>query len=59
MTKIYRDIDGLTPLHHAVMFCNYDMIEYLITNGANVNAQSYALKLTRERNFKFFYAIIN
>lgn len=41
-----RDIDGLTPLHHAVMFCNYDMIEYLITNGANVNAQSYALKLT-------------
>lgn len=29
------------------MYCNYDMIAYLIQHGANVNAQSYALKLTR------------
>ncbi len=45
---LYRDVDGLTPLHHAAMFCNYDMISYLIKNGANVNARSYSLSLTRE-----------
>ncbi len=54
---LYRDVDGLTPLHHAAMFCNYDMISYLIKNGANVNAQSYSLKLTRESTA--FYRLLN
>ncbi|XP_036364786.1 fibronectin type 3 and ankyrin repeat domains 1 protein-like isoform X2 [Octopus sinensis] len=38
---IYEDYDlgGTTPLHYAIDSCNCDLIEWMITDGANVNIQ--------------------
>jgi ankyrin repeat protein len=41
-----KDIEGFTPLHYAVMFDNLDTVLCLLRSGANVNAQTTALKLT-------------
>ncbi|EAY18971.1 ankyrin repeat protein, putative [Trichomonas vaginalis G3] len=34
-----KDIDGLTPLDHAVINENKEIIEFLISHDANVNAK--------------------
>lgn len=38
---VYEDYDlgGTTPLHFAIDSCNCDLIEWMISDGANVNIQ--------------------
>ncbi len=43
-----RDVSGFTPLHYAIIFGNDHLIEPLIKCGADVNAQTTSLKLTRK-----------
>ncbi|MGL9682087.1 MAG: ankyrin repeat domain-containing protein [Wolbachia sp.] len=39
--------DGTTALHMATEGCNFEMIEYLVENGANINAKDKKGKKTR------------
>lgn len=37
--ETYSDQDGLTPLHAATFFGREDIVEYILNQGANINAQ--------------------
>jgi ankyrin repeat protein len=42
------DAQGFTPLHYAAIYNEKETMELLIKHGADTNAVSYTLKLTRE-----------
>ena len=33
-----KDVEGLTPIHHAVLKENFHVVQYLIESGANVDS---------------------
>lgn len=37
-----RDDDGNTPLHHAVFFCQYECVMYLVAKGADLSIRNNA-----------------
>lgn len=45
---LYRDAGGFTPLHNALMFDNFFVVKQLLEEGADLNAQTTTLKLTRK-----------
>ena len=34
-----RNTNGETSLHYAALFCSVEIVEYLVSRGANVNAK--------------------